>query len=63
MATLTEIAQSAAEEFTAAVWRAAPLGRKTLMEIVARFFEDKAVADAERTTVSLKRVGKAAAAR
>ena len=37
------IAQRAAEEFTEAVWRAAPLGRMTLMEIVARFFEDQAV--------------------
>lgn len=37
------LAQQAVEEFTAAVWKAAPLGRMTLMEIVARFFEDQAV--------------------
>ena len=37
------IAQRAAEEFTPAVWRAAPLGRMTLMEIVARFFEDQSL--------------------
>lgn len=37
------IAQKAVEEFTEAVWKAAPLGRMTLMEIVARFFEDQAV--------------------
>ncbi|HLG97178.1 MAG TPA: helix-turn-helix domain-containing protein [Bryobacteraceae bacterium] len=36
-------AQTLLEEFTDAVWHASALGRKTLIEVVSRFFEEQAV--------------------